>query len=121
MKPEQTVEALEQAASQLGVQVRYETMTGDASGSGGLCKIRGNWCVIMDRKTPPAERAATLIDALTGFDTDSVFLPPKLRETLAARRSERHAPPVVAEAPVAEASAVEAPGVIEVADAEPSI
>ena len=66
MKPEQTVEALEQAASQLGVQVRYETMTGDASGSGGLCKIRGNWCVIMDRKTPPAERAATLIDALTG-------------------------------------------------------
>lgn len=123
MKPEQTVEALEQAASQLGVQVRYETMTGDASGSGGLCKIRGNWCVIMDRKTPPAERAATLIDALTGFDTDSVFLPPKLRETLAARRSERQSPPVGAEAPTpaAEASAAEAPGVIEVADAEPSI
>jgi len=123
MKPEQTVEALEQAASQLGVQVRYETMTGDASGSGGLCKIRGNWCVIMDRKTPPAERAATLIDALTGFDTDSVFLPPKLRETLAARRSERQAPPVAAEAPApaAEAPAAEVPGVIEVADAEPSI
>jgi len=123
MKPEQTVEALEQAASQLGVQVRYETMTGDASGSGGLCKIRGNWCVIMDRKTPPAERAATLIDALTGFDTDSVFLPPKLRETLAARRTERQSPPVAAEAPAAaaEAPADEAPGVIEVADAEPSI
>ena len=111
MKPEQTVEALEQAASQLGVQVRYETMTGDASGSGGLCKIRGNWCVIMDRKTPPAERAATLIDALTGFDTDSVFLPPKVRETLAARRSERHAPAVVtqAEAPESDAPAVATP------------
>ena len=127
MKPEQIVEALEQAASQLAVQVRYETMTGDASGSGGLCKIRGNWCVIMDRKTPPAERAATLIDALTGFDTDSVFLPPKVRETLAARRTERKAPAAVAEAAVAEAvvaeaAVVEAPAIeLPAADVEPSI
>ena len=89
MKPEQTVEALEQAASQLGVQVRYETMTGDAAGGGGLCKIRGNWCVIMDRKTPPAERAAMLIDALVGFDTDAVFLPPQVRDAIAAKRTER--------------------------------
>ena len=120
MKPEQTVEALEQAASQLGVQVRYETMTGDASGGGGLCKIRGNWCVIMDRKTPPAERAATLIDALTGFDTDTVFLPPKIRDTLAARRTERQSPAVVAEAPAADVPAADAPAA-EVVDAEPSI
>jgi|SRR5688572_23905349 hypothetical protein len=111
MKPEQTVETLEQAASQLGVQVRYETMTGDASGSGGLCKIRGNWCVIMDRKTPPAERAVMLIDALIGFDTDTVFLPPKIRETLAARRAERQAPAVVAEAPAADPAAGEPPAI----------
>ena len=41
MKPEQMTEALEQAATQLGVQVRYDTMTGDAAGSGGLCKVKG--------------------------------------------------------------------------------
>lgn len=87
MKPEQITEALEQAAIQLGIQVRYETMTGDASGSGGLCKLKGTWCVIIDRKTPPADRAATLIDALAGFDTDAVFLPPKVREALAAKRA----------------------------------
>jgi len=122
MKPEQIVEALEQAASQLAVQVRYETMTGDASGSGGLCKIRGNWCVIMDRKTPPAERAATLIDALTGFDTDSVFLPPKVRETLAARRTERQAPPAATEAAAAETPpAAEAAIALPAADVEPTI
>lgn len=106
MKPEQTVEALEQAASQLGVQVRYETMTGDAAGSGGLCKIRGNWCVIMDRKTPPAERAATLIDALIGFDTDTVFLPPKIRENLATRRTERQAASAAAAPPTASVDVV---------------
>jgi hypothetical protein len=91
MKPEQIAETLEQAAAQLGISVRYETMTGDAAGGGGLCKLRGTWCVIIDRKTPPAERAATLIEALAGFDTDAVFLPPKLRDALAAKRGERAA------------------------------
>ena len=45
MKPEQMTEALEQAATQLGVQVRYDTMTGDAAGGGGLCKVKGAWWV----------------------------------------------------------------------------
>jgi len=92
MKPEQMTETLEQAAAQLGVQVRYDTMTGDAAGGGGLCKVKGVWCVIMDRKTPPADRAAMLLDALVGFDTDALFLPPKVREALAARRTESAAP-----------------------------
>ena len=89
MKPEQMTETLEQAAAQLGIQVRYDTMTGDAAGGGGLCKVKGQWCVILDRKTPPADRAATLIDALAGFDTDAVFLPPQVRDALAAKRTER--------------------------------
>jgi len=89
MKPEQMTETLEQAAAHLGIQVRYDTMTGDAAGGGGLCKVKGAWCVIMDRKTPPAERAAMLIDALAGFDTDAVFLPPQVRDAIAAKRTER--------------------------------
>ena len=96
MKPEQMTETLEQAAAQLGVQVRYDTMTGDAAGGGGLCKIKGQWCVIMDRKTPPADRAAMLIDALAGFDTDAVFLPPQVRDAIAAKRSEQGAIPPAA-------------------------
>jgi hypothetical protein len=91
MKPEQITETLEQAAAQLGVRVRYETMTGDTAGSGGLCKVKGEWCVIVDRKTPSADRAALLIEALAGFDTDAVFLPPQLREALAMKRAQQHA------------------------------
>jgi hypothetical protein len=87
MKPEQMMEALEQAAAQLGIQVRYDTMTGDAAGGGGLCKVKGTWFVIIDRKTPPAERAAMLIEALADFDTDGVFLPPQIRDAIAASRS----------------------------------
>jgi|SRR5450755_343643 hypothetical protein len=89
MKPEQITETLEQAAAHLGIRVRYETMTGDTAGGGGLCKVKGQWCVIVDRKTPAAERAALLIEALAGFDTDEVFLPPLLREALATKRTQR--------------------------------
>jgi hypothetical protein len=88
MKPEQITEALEQAAAHLGVRVRYETMTGETAGGGGLCKLKGQWCVIVDRKTPPAERAALLIEALAQFDTESVFLPPEVRDALAAKRTQ---------------------------------
>jgi hypothetical protein len=91
MKPEQITETLEQAAAQLNVRVRYETMTGDTAGGGGLCKVKGEWCVIIDRKLPPPERAALLIEALVGFDTDAVFLPPQLREALAAKRAQQAA------------------------------
>ena len=87
MKPEQMTEALEQAATQLGVRVRYETMTGETAGAGGLCKIKGQWTVIIDRRTPAADRAALLIEALAGFDTDALFLPP----AACARRCSRGA------------------------------
>lgn len=97
MKPEQMTEALEQVASQVGVRVRYEVMTGETAGAGGLCKLKGAWTVIIDRRTPVADRAAMLIEALAGFDTDNLYLPPKLREALQSRRA--LSPPTEAAAP----------------------
>jgi hypothetical protein len=97
MKPEQMTEALEQAAAQLGVRVRYDAMTGETSGAGGLCKIKGQWSVIMDRRTPASDRAALLVEALSGFDTDALFLPPEIREAIAARRPAKPETPTGAE------------------------
>ncbi len=87
MKPEQITDALEQAAAQMGVSVRYEAMTGDSAGAGGLCKIRGEWTVIMDRKATPSDRAAMLVEALSEFDVDTVYLPPEIRQVLNKRRA----------------------------------
>lgn len=87
MKPEQITEALEQAATHVGVRVRYEAMTGESAGAGGLCKIRGEWTVIIDRKATPSDRAAMLVEALAGFDVDSIYLAPEIREALLKRRS----------------------------------
>lgn len=87
MKPEQITEALEQAATQMGVRVRYEPMTGESAGAGGLCKIRGEWTIIIDRKATPSDRAAMLVEALSGFDIDSIYLAPEIREALLKRRA----------------------------------
>jgi hypothetical protein len=45
--------------------------------------------VIIDRKVTPAERAATLTEALAQLDTDAIFLPPEIRDALAAARGTR--------------------------------
>jgi hypothetical protein len=98
MKPEQMTEALEQVAAQVGVRVRYETMTGATAGAGGLCKLKGQWTVIIDRRTPAADRAAMLIDALIGFDTDGLYLPPRVREALQSKRALQSPPEAAAPA-----------------------
>jgi hypothetical protein len=88
MNSEQMTESLEAAAAQLGVQVRYEALnTGAVTASGGLCKVKGQWRVIIDKKATPAERAAILADALATFDTDAIYLPPKVRDAVQARRA----------------------------------
>jgi hypothetical protein len=90
MKPEQMTEALESVAKQLGVTVRYEPLGPSGStGGGGLCKVRGEWWVIIDKKLPPGERAALLADALAGFEFDALELPQRVRETLSQRREAR--------------------------------
>ncbi len=95
MKPEQLTEVLETAAGQIGVRVRYETLGPATGGMGGLCRIHGDWCVIIDKKATPSERVSILMDALAGLDTEGVYLPPKVREVLSSRRAARPAAPTV--------------------------
>jgi hypothetical protein len=88
MKADQLTEILETAAQQLGVKVRYENLVASGpTGGGGLCKIKGEWCIIIDKKTAPSERASILCDALATMDTETVSLPPKVREMLDQRRA----------------------------------
>jgi hypothetical protein len=90
MKAEQLTEILETAATQLGVKVQYEALSASGpTGGGGLCKVKGEWRVIMDKKTAPSERASILADALATMDTAALTLPPKVQELLAQRRAAR--------------------------------
>lgn len=97
MKSTEILELLEAAAAALGVRVRYDALSiGGGCGSGGLCRVRGEWWVLVDRKAETAERVAILTDALAELEVDLARIPGRARDLVAARRAAR--------APAAEAA-----------------
>ncbi|MFT3691833.1 MAG: hypothetical protein QM831_01745 [Kofleriaceae bacterium] len=86
MKMEVMLELLEGAAEQLGVKVTYEPlqMAGVTSTMrGGLCKVKGQFRVIVDKRATDEERVATLATALGRFDISELALPAPVREAIA--------------------------------------
>ena len=81
MKPDVLLELLENAADQLGIRVSYDTLQTSVL-HGGLCKVKGEYRIIIDKKATTEERVVTLATAIATFDTSELELPPKLREVL---------------------------------------
>ncbi len=87
MKTAELIEILEQAAADCQIDVRYETMTMvSPTGGGGLCKVKGRWWLIIDKKATPNDRASMLVDALAAVDTAALSLPPRVRDMIDKRR-----------------------------------
>jgi hypothetical protein len=65
MKPAPLLELLETAAAAADVKVSYEQL-GHFShiGHGGLCRVKGQYRVIIDRRATAGERIQTLASAL---------------------------------------------------------
>jgi hypothetical protein len=85
MKPEVMLELLESAADQLGIKVSYEPLQTTGTGlRGGLCRVKGAYRVIIDKRATSEERMITLATALSGFDTSELELPEKVRDVLRA-------------------------------------
>jgi hypothetical protein len=87
MKVQQQLEALERLAEALDVRVSYEPMKGLVQGTGGLCRVRGQYRVIIDRRLKPPERVQILLDALRRFDTHHLEVQPELQQLLTPARA----------------------------------
>ena len=81
MKPELMLEMLESAAEQLHIKVSYEALSATV-GHGGLCRVKGDYRVIIDKRATTQERITTLSSALASFDLTDLELPAKVRETI---------------------------------------
>ncbi len=77
------LEELESVCEKLGIKVVPAELSGEGMSSGGLCKVRGEWRVIMDKRASASERISVLARALSGFDLENVFVSPKVREVIA--------------------------------------
>lgn len=83
MDVQKQLHELEEVAKALKVRVSYDPMSGPTQGGGGgLCKVRGEYRIIIDKRLRPSDRIRVLADALRGFDTEGIFVSPQVRELL---------------------------------------
>jgi hypothetical protein len=85
MKPSDVLEMLEDTAARLGVRVSYEQLATAGLGGnnhGGMCRVKGEVRVIIDKRATTQERVTTLAGALAKLDTSAVQVAPKVRELL---------------------------------------
>ena len=74
---------LEALAESLGVEVRYEGMEGEAAfTSGGLCRVKDRYFIILNKAAAAGDKIQTLASALKRFDLSGVYLKPALRELI---------------------------------------
>ncbi len=85
MKIDQVFAEMEQVAKALGVRVSVENIGGEL-GVGGLCRVKGEWRVILDKRATPGERAGVLAQALARFPMDGVDLSAPVREMIERAR-----------------------------------
>jgi hypothetical protein len=78
MKARDMLEELERVAEKKAVKVSYEAIGGEL-GAGGLCKVKGEWRVIVDKRATDGEKVNVLAAALARFDLDDVFMSEQTR------------------------------------------
>lgn len=81
MKPELMLELLEDVASKMNVRVSYEPLQASV-GNGGLCRVKDQYRVIVDKRATADERITILAQALATFDIAAVPMTDKVRTVI---------------------------------------
>jgi ketopantoate hydroxymethyltransferase len=89
MKPGTMLQELESLAERLAVKVSYESLAASI-GLGGLCRVKGQYRVIIDKRASVHERVATLAQSLARIDTSRVEVDVRVRRVV-DQYARRHA------------------------------
>jgi hypothetical protein len=83
MNEEVLLNQLEELAEKLGILVRDENINiEESSSSGGLCRIEGQYVIILHSKASVKEKIQVMITALQQFDLRDMYIKPVIRELL---------------------------------------
>ncbi len=91
MKVADQLAELEQVAEKKQIRVSYENIGGEL-GAGGLCKVKGAWRVIIDKRATDGDKVTVLAGALAQFELEDVFMSEDTR-ALIARSAKKKATP----------------------------
>jgi len=83
MNEEVLLNQLEDLAEKLGILVRDENINIEESlSNGGLCRIEGEYVLILNSKATVKEKNQVMINALQQFDLSDIYIKPVIRELL---------------------------------------
>ena len=83
-RAERVLDELIEAAERVGLKVRRERIMREVGyrARGGVCRLRENDMVIIDRDQAPHEQLEIVAEALKGRDLEAVYLSPAARKFL---------------------------------------
>jgi hypothetical protein len=74
---------LEELTGRLGIKIRYGIIAGeDLHRSGGLCRVKGQYVLIIHSRLSTREKIGMIAKTLKGFDTGDVYVLPVIRELI---------------------------------------
>ena len=83
MQEEILLQHLEELAGKLEICVRSENINMDESSStGGLCRVEGQYILILNSKADMQDKIQVMIKALQNFDLDKIYIKPAVRRLL---------------------------------------
>jgi 3'-phosphoadenosine 5'-phosphosulfate sulfotransferase (PAPS reductase)/FAD synthetase len=103
MKESEILQHLEEIAEKLSIKVQQVNLRKDYYNlKSGLCKVRGEPRIIVDKHLHLSEKIDVLIDALAEFDIEDLYINPYVRKLFEKRSTEAggSAPLVAEKSPV---------------------
>ncbi|MEN6508766.1 MAG: hypothetical protein ABFD63_08305 [Smithella sp.] len=83
MQEETLLQHLEELAGKLEIFVRDENISMDeTSVTGGLCRVEGQYIVILNSKANVEDKIQVMIKALQQFNLDDIYIKPAVRQLL---------------------------------------
>ena len=83
MDDEVLLKQMEELGGKLGIEIRYGNIAVEESHrTGGLCRVRGKYFLIMHSRLTAKEKIGIIIKTLKGFETGDVYIIPVIRELL---------------------------------------
>ena len=83
MHDEVILSYLEELAEKLEILVRDENINIEESSSlGGLCRVEGQYVIILNSKASVKEKIQVMIESLHQFDLSDIYVKPVIRELL---------------------------------------
>lgn len=77
------LEDLRSVAEKLNIEIRYSNLKHDEfSIKSGHCKIQGQDLILIDKKILPAQQVQLLLDVLSHFDLEEIYVASWIREAL---------------------------------------